>query len=293
MPKGTRELTATNSFCCSDSTDLNTNPQNPPMRELSLDLLGVRVDALTRYDIVDAIADAVDYRAPCIIGNHNLHSLYLLCREPKMREFYASADYVNIDGMSLVFLGWLLRLPLKPEHRTNCIDLLPLLAERAARCQWRLFFLGSRPGVPEKAAQTLRIRYPGLQISTHHGYFDTNPCGEENQRVLAEIRRSKANILLVGMGMPRQETWIVENRGNIAAGAILTCGGFMDLVAGEIPTAPRWLGPLGLEWLFRLLSEPARLWRRYLVEPWLVLFRVAKQSWRHGRPSIGAEGGFM
>lgn len=261
------------------------------MRDLSLELLGVRLNALTRRDLLDVIADAVDCRARWIIGNHNLHSLYLWCHEPKMREFYTSADYVNIDGMSLVFLGWMLRLPLKAEHRTNSFDLLPLLADRAAKCQWRLFFLGSKPGVAEKAAQTLRIRYSGLQISTHHGYFDTNPCGKENQDVLAEISRSQANILLVGMGMPRQETWIVENRDKIAACAILTCGGLMDLVAGEIPTAPRWLGPLGLEWLFRLFSEPARLWRRYLVEPWFILFRVVKQFWRHGRPSIGAESG--
>jgi len=282
-------LTAPNSFFFPDSTDVKTKLQSPPMRDQSLDLLGLRLNAMTRHDLVGVVTGAVDSRARCIIGNHNLHSVYLWCHEPKMREFYSTADYVNIDGMSLVFLGWLFRLPLKPEHRTNYIDLLPLLAEEAAKCQWRLFFLGSKPGVAEKAAQTLRMRYSGLQISTHHGHFDTNPSGEENQRVLAEIRRYRADILLVGMGMPRQESWIVDNRESIAACTILTCGGLMDLVAGEIPTAPRWLGPLGLEWLFRLLSEPARLWRRYLVEPWFILFRVAKQSLRHGHPTIGAE----
>jgi N-acetylglucosaminyldiphosphoundecaprenol N-acetyl-beta-D-mannosaminyltransferase len=206
-----------------------------------------------------------------------------------MQEFYSSANYTNIDGMSLVFVGRLLGLPFKSEHRTNYIDLLPLLVEEAIRCQWRVFYLGSRPGVADKAAQVLRTRYPSLQIATHDGYFETDQSGQENQSVLAEIRDYAPDILMVGMGMPRQEIWIAENLKDVGAHAIFCCGGLMDLVAGEIPTAPRWLGPLGLEWLYRLSSEPARLWRRYLVEPWVILFRVTKQYLRSGRPSIAVD----
>lgn len=255
------------------------------MRPRSFDLLGIRLHAMTKRDLVDAAAEAVDHRARCIIGHHNMHSLYLWCHEPKMREFYSRADYTNIDGMPLVLMGRLFRLPLNSEHRMNYIDLLPLLAEEAVRCQWRLFYLGSRPGVAERAARILQTRYPGLLISTRDGYFDTDRSGKDNQGVLAEIRDYAPDILMVGMGMPRQETWIVENQEDIAAHAILCCGGVMDLVAGEIPTAPRWLGPLCLEWLYRLLSEPARLWRRYLVEPWLILIYMAIRYLRKGHPS--------
>jgi N-acetylglucosaminyldiphosphoundecaprenol N-acetyl-beta-D-mannosaminyltransferase len=280
---------AMNSLNFPDSINLKIKLREPLMTVPSFDLLGIRVHAMTRHDLVGTAARAVDDRATCIIANHNLHSLYLWRQEPKMREFYSLANYVNIDGMSLVLLGRLFGLPLKSKHRTNYIDLLPLLAEEAARSQWRVFYLGSGPGVAETAARTLRTRYPGLQIATRDGYFNTDQCGAENQSVLAEICSYAPDILMVGMGMPRQEIWIAENLKGIAAHAVLCCGGLMDLVAGEIPTAPRWLGPLGLEWLYRLFSEPARLWRRYLVEPWVILIRATNGYFRSGHLSIAVE----
>jgi len=193
-----------------------------------------------------------------------------------MREFYSLTDYNHIDGMSLVLLGRLLGLPLKREHRTGYMDLLPLLAEQAADHGWRIFYLGSRPGMAAKAARILKSRYPGLQIRTHHGHFNAEHSGPENQAVLAEIKAYAPDILMVGMGMPRQEVWVLENQKEITARAVFCCGALMDYVAGEIPTAPRWIGRLGFEWLYRLLSEPARLWRRYLLEPWSVMGRLTQ-----------------
>jgi N-acetylglucosaminyldiphosphoundecaprenol N-acetyl-beta-D-mannosaminyltransferase len=249
---------------------------DPLMRLPSFDLLGLRLHAMTGHELVSVAALAVRDRTTLIVGNHNLHSLYLWSSEPRLRDFYYSADYVHIDGMSLVLLGRLFGLPFKSEHRTTYIDLLPLLAKEATRRQWRVFYLGSRPGVGELAAQTLRTRYPGLQMATHDGHFELKRSGPENQTVLAKIREYAPDILMVGMGMPRQEIWIVENRPDIGAHVVFCCGGLMDYVAGETPRPPRWLGPLGLEWLYRLCSEPARLSRRYLLEPWVILIRASK-----------------
>jgi N-acetylglucosaminyldiphosphoundecaprenol N-acetyl-beta-D-mannosaminyltransferase len=251
------------------------------MRFRSFDFLGIRLHAMTKHDIVGVVAKAVDQRVRCIIGYHNLHSLYVYYHESKMREFYSSADYIHIDGLSLVLLGRLFGLPFKSEHRTGYLDLMPLLAEEARRSQWRIFYLGSRPGVAEKAARTLRGRYPGLLISTSDGHFDTDRSGNNNQSVLAEIRAYGPDILMVGMGMPRQENWIMENQKDVATHAIFCCGALMDYIAGEVSAPPRWLGPLGVEWLYRLLSEPTRLWRRYLVEPWFILFQMTKQLLRN------------
>jgi N-acetylglucosaminyldiphosphoundecaprenol N-acetyl-beta-D-mannosaminyltransferase len=243
---------------------------------MSFDLLGIRLHAMTKHDLVEVAARAVDEREKRIIGHHNLHSFYLSHHNPKMLEFYSSADYVHIDGMSLVALGRLFGLPFKSEHRTTYVDLLPLLAEAAAEREWRVFYLGSRPGVAEKAAQTLRTRFPRLQIATRDGYFNTESSGRENQAVLAEIRAYAPDVLMVGMGMPRQEIWLAENREDIGAYAVFSCGAMMDFVAGEIPTPPRWLGPLGLEGVFRLFCEPGRLWRRYSVEPLAILIRAIR-----------------
>lgn len=271
----------------SDPVDSAPQLRQQKIAHPSFDLLGLRLHAITKYDLVSIVATAIEAQSRCIMANHNLHSFYLWSRTPTMRDFYAAADYINVDGMSLILLGKLLGQPLSAKYRTNYIDLLPLLAEEAARRQWRVFYLGSHPAVADRAAQKLRAEYRGLQIAVHGGYFDMTQLGQENQRVLARIREYDPDVLMVGMGMPRQEIWIGENLGSIDARAIFCCGGLMDLVAGEIPTPPRWLGPLALEWLYRLISQPQRTWRRYLVEPWAVLTCVAREYRTSGRLRIG------
>ena len=260
------------------------------METPSFDLLGIRIQALSKLDLVEIITQAVKSRARYIIGNHNLHSLYTWFHEPRMREFYSLADYTHIDGMSLVVLGRLFGLPFKRQHRTGYMDFLPLLAEESVKHEWRIFYLGSKPGIAEKAARVLRKRYEGLQILTHHGHFDTNQKGLANQEVLAEIKAYAPDILMVGMGMPRQEVWILENQKEITGRAIFCCGALLDYVAGEIPTPPRWIGSLGFEWLYRLISEPARLWQRYLLEPWSVMGGLMRAyiGTAHSRRHAGA-----
>ncbi|MEW5860888.1 MAG: WecB/TagA/CpsF family glycosyltransferase [Cyanobacteriota bacterium] len=237
----------------------------------SLHLLGVTVYPLTIDNLHSLIAEAVTNSQRWIIANHNLHSIYLYHHDRKMRDFYAKADYVHVDGMALVLLGKFLGLPLSREHRVTYADwTYPLMAE-AVQQGWRVFYIGSKPGIAERGADILRERYPGLQIVTTHGYFDAHPNSQENQAVLEKINAYQPHVLMVGMSMPRQEHWIADNLENLSANAILTAGAAIDYVAGAVPTPPRWAGKLGLEWLFRLLAEPQRLWRRYLVEPWFIL----------------------
>jgi N-acetylglucosaminyldiphosphoundecaprenol N-acetyl-beta-D-mannosaminyltransferase len=238
--------------------------------------LGIHVQPLQRLELLQLIADAIAAGERRVIANHNLHSLYLVHHQARMREFHDIADHTHVDGMSVVLLGRLFGAPLARQHRTGYMDFLPHLARAAVQERWRLFHLGSRPGVADRAASLLKTQYPGLQIHTSHGHFDARQDSAENRAVLQEIADYQPHVLLVGMGMPRQETWILENLENIPAQAILCTGGLMDFVAGEVPTPPRWLGQIGLEWLYRLASEPRRLWRRYLVEPWFIAGLVAR-----------------
>ena len=147
-----------------------------------------------------------------------------------------------------------------------------MLASIAAQQGWRIWYVGSRPGVAASGASLLRKEYPGLNIRTHHGYLDA----VETKEVIAEINSYRPHILMVGMGMPRQEYWILDNRDQIDANVIFPVGALMDYRAGEIPTAPRWLASLYLEWAYRLFSEPRRLWSRYLIEPWYVAAQVMR-----------------
>lgn len=254
---------------------------------LAVRLLGVTVHGLTWERLKAAIAEAVDKNRRRIIANHNLHSVYLYHHDPTVRSFYARAELVHIDGMSLVLFGKLLGLPLSGRNRLTPLDWIRPLTAEAAKRRWRMFYLGSRPGIAARGADILREEFPGLLLDTAHGHFDPDADGAENRAVIEAINRSRPNLLLVGMGMPRQERWILENAERIDANAIFNVGGLMDYIAGATATPPRWMGRLGLEWLFRLLGDPARLWKRYLIEPWFVcgLFLTERAGrWRAPAP---------
>jgi len=234
-------------------------------------LLGVTVNPLSIPQLNALVAEAITQRKRWVIAHHNLHSTYIYHRDPKMRAFYSKANYTHIDGMALVLLGNSLGFSLQREQRVTYADWLnPLMAE-AAQKSWRVFYLGSKPGVAEKGASILREKFLGLQIATRDGYFDAQPDSQENQAVLQAIRHYQPNLLLVGMSMPRQEYWVSDNLEQIAANVVLTSGAAIDYIAGVVPTPPRWSGKLGLEWFFRLIAEPKRLWKRYLLEPWFIL----------------------
>jgi N-acetylglucosaminyldiphosphoundecaprenol N-acetyl-beta-D-mannosaminyltransferase len=244
-------------------------------------ILGARVHALTMNDLNNLIAQSIQTHQRLIIAHHNLHSLYLLQRDRKMQQFYRSATYTHIDGMAAVLIGRLLKLPLQRSHRTTYADWLPVLMQKSMQHQWTVFYLGSKPGIAERGCQVLRERFPGLQVSAIDGYFDARPDASDNQEIVAKINASKPDILMVGMGMPRQEHWILDNSERLNVRVILPCGAAIDYIAGAIPLPPRWAGQYGLEWLFRLIAEPKRLWRRYLVEPlFLCKLIVAKRFYR-------------
>jgi N-acetylglucosaminyldiphosphoundecaprenol N-acetyl-beta-D-mannosaminyltransferase len=245
---------------------------------MRVSLLGTEFDALTLSELCTLISDSISLAQRKIIANHNLHSIYLFHHDPQMRNFYSAAYKIHIDGMPLIYLARLFGYPIQPKHRVTYLDLVrPLMAE-SVRQQWRLFYLGGKPGVAAAAAERLHLAFPDLQLKTHHGYF--KKVGQENQDVLEMIRCFTPNVLMVGMGMPLQEHWILENIEHIEANVILTSGACFDYIAGVIPSAPRWVGRVGLEWLFRLISEPKRLWRRYLLEPWYIAGLVLKGLFR-------------
>jgi N-acetylglucosaminyldiphosphoundecaprenol N-acetyl-beta-D-mannosaminyltransferase len=261
----------------------NSIPERQAERFPTFDLLGIRLQAITAHDLLAIISEAIANEQKYVVTNLNMHYLYGLHRSSEVRDHHVRADFTHVDGLPLIPLLRVFGIKLRHENRIAYIEFLPQLAAEAARKQnWRIYYLGSEPGVAEKGAASLRKRHPGLQLRTHHGYFDTH--GAENEAVLSDIRAYSPDILMVGMGMPRQEIWVNENLDHIAARTIFsTCGCTMDYIAGKTPACPRWLGNNGFEWLYRLVAEPARLWHRYLVEPWFVLIRLGTAYFRLGR----------
>jgi N-acetylglucosaminyldiphosphoundecaprenol N-acetyl-beta-D-mannosaminyltransferase len=256
-------------FQCAGPSGLEGD--SPPRHSL----LGARVDALTLEQLNTGIARCIEHGEKWIIANHNMNSLRLIHRHPPMRRFYDQAALVHIDGMPLVLLARILGIPLRRDHRVTYVDWTGPLMARAAAEEWRVFYLGGKPGIAEHAASRLREQYPGLQLRTRHGWFDPVPGSPDDAAIVAEIADWRPHILMVGMGMPRQEWWISDHLRSLRANVILPCGAAFDYVAGAVPTPPRWAGRLGLEWAFRLATEPTRLWKRYLLEPWFVAWLLA------------------
>jgi N-acetylglucosaminyldiphosphoundecaprenol N-acetyl-beta-D-mannosaminyltransferase len=246
----------------------SSGAEPPIAAPVRVDLFGAWVEAWTGETLLARIRAAVSERERIIIGNHNLHSLALLHRTPEMRRFYERADHIHVDGMPLIWWGRAMGHAVGAQNRITYIDWLPALLDEACRSGWRLFYLGSRPEVVEVGANALRHRHPGLKLETHHGYFEAAPGSPESHAVVNRINEAAPDLLMVGMGMPRQETWILQNADRLRVPVILPAGAALDYVAGAIPTPPRWLGRIGLEWAYRLFSEPRRLAHRYLVEPW-------------------------
>lgn len=235
---------------------------------MKVNLLGAGIDALTMEEAVERVAGFVRSGRPHRIITLNPEFLYRAQFECRLLDLVNRADLVTPDGVGIV---WACRVAGSPvPERVTGIDLMLRLAERAAAEGWRIFLLGAAPGVAEEAAERLRRAHPGLLVAgTHHGYFKE----DEGAAVAGLVREARAGLLFVALGAPKQEFWIDRYLEETGAAAAVGVGGSFDVIAGRVRRAPLWVRKLHLEWLSRLLREPAR-WRRQLVLPlfaWLVL----------------------
>jgi N-acetylglucosaminyldiphosphoundecaprenol N-acetyl-beta-D-mannosaminyltransferase len=251
---------------------MNTLSQRVASPIDTVNFLGLTIQPRSMCEMNKVVEEGIRERRKWIVANHNLHSVYLFHKHLKVREFYARAHWTYLDGMPLVALGRLYGYPLQREQRVTNADWTRPLMELAANNGWRVFYLGSRKQVAEKGAAQLRELYPNLQIDVSDGYFDARWGSVENEALVDRINDYKPDLLMVGMGMPRQEFWTQENYARLDAHVILSSNGAaLDYIVGAVPTPPRWAGRVGLEWMFRLVNEPRRLFARYLVEPWYIL----------------------
>ncbi|WP_419253805.1 WecB/TagA/CpsF family glycosyltransferase [Caulobacter sp. ErkDOM-YI] len=235
-------------------------------------LLGETMDLVRHEEVFHFVGARLARGVSSIIANHNLHSLYLTRKSAKVRAFFTVADLVEVDSTPLLAWARVIGRSSRQFHRCTYLDWRDFFWAKAKQENWRVFFVGGAPGVAEAASETILSDHPGVQLSTHHGYFDASPGSDENAAVVAKINAFKPHILLVGMGMPRQEIWVFENHKAITSPcAHFTVGGAFDYEAGVQKAAPRWMGQIGVEWLFRLMADPRRLFSRYCVEPWFLV----------------------
>ncbi len=237
-----------------------------------VNLLGVPVAAVTMEEALDILEGFISERRTHLVVTSDASSIVRAQEDEEFRRIVQNADLVTPDGIGVVWGARLLGLPVY--QRVPGVELMAKLCERAAQKGWKVFLLGAKPGVAEKAAKNLQARYQGLKIvGTHHGYFTP----EEEPQVIAKIKEAQPDILFVAFGIPKQEKWIARHIDELQVPICIGVGGSFDVYAGVVKRAPDWVQRLCLEWLYRTIKEPRRLPRLKAIPK--LLWLVIKEAW--------------
>jgi N-acetylglucosaminyldiphosphoundecaprenol N-acetyl-beta-D-mannosaminyltransferase len=244
---------------------------------LNVHLLSRRITCMSVPAIVEAIHTACIQGRKITVANYNVHSFNLSMLLPWFYNFLQSAEITHCDSSGILkaleFMG--LKLPI--EYRASYTALMPALLEHCNKQGFSIFLLGSKPECLEAAIKQLKSEYPNIRLDGHDGYFDIEDL-DQNEAVIQKINLAKPNILVVGMGMPRQENWIRLHRSRLNVNVIMAGGAVIDRLAGIVSDCPSILSEWGLEWLYRLCREPKRLAVRYLLgnPAFVLLLALAK-----------------
>jgi len=278
-----------------------TSPATVHQPQSAVNLFGVRIHSLDMHQAIEKVRDWLDTESDVCryVVTPNVDHAVQLQEHRQLRDAYAAADLVLADGHPIVWASRILRKPL-PE-RVPGSDLVPKLfasfshhsgrgvmrsgvASPARKI--RVFLLGAAPGVGVRAARNIVREHDHIEVV---GVYSP-PLGFENNReetelILGRIVLTQPDLLIVGLGAPKQECWVHAHRHQIQAKVALCVGATIDFLAGEKRRAPRWMQKTGVEWVHRMLTEPRRLVRRYLRDAWIFPRLVIRQWIRDARPS--------
>lgn len=245
---------------------------------MRINICGVKVDKYNFDEAVEAIVDhAAAHGTPKYVVTPNAHHITLLQHDAHFRKIYEDAFLVVPDGVSLVWASKLLNGPILP-GRVNGTDLFERLCEVAATKNLRVFLLGGRPEAADSAAKTLQQRHPNINIvGTYCPPYGFEADTAEMALINTKVRAAAPDILFVGLGAPKQEYWMYANCQDLGVPISLGIGVSFEFVSGMVPRAPIWMQKLCLEWFFRLITEPRRLWRRFVVANSYFLWLLFKQ----------------
>jgi N-acetylglucosaminyldiphosphoundecaprenol N-acetyl-beta-D-mannosaminyltransferase len=221
------------------------------------------VDAVARAEALETIRRLVDTHQGGAVFTPNVDHILMAETNREFRLAYRRASLVLADGVPIIWASKLLGAPL-PEKLSGSDMVLPI-ARLAASQRWRVYLLGGNSGVARLAAERLSKREGVLIVGVDDAFIRLERADPEQHKVLDRIRDAKPDLLFVALGAPKQELWIARHRAELGPTVAIAVGASLDFVAGTLRRAPRWISTAGLEWLYRLVQEPRRLWRRYLL----------------------------
>lgn len=240
-------------------------------------IIGIPIHQIRMSDLLDACERAIHERTSIVLGMVNVAKLVNSRKNPQLFKSVVDTDLIAADGQGVVWLSYLIGQPL-PE-RIAGIDVMYSLMQKASEKHYKIFFLGAKPEVVQEVARKAEKFYSGLQVAGFHdGYFDLDRDG---QKVAELIRASHADILFVAITPPKKEIFMDRWKNVIDVPVCHGVGGSFDVFAGVVKRAPLWMQKAGLEWFYRVLQEPGRMWKRYFVTNFIFLFLSIKEILRY------------
>ena len=254
----------------------------PDADRIQVDFEGVRIDVVDVASAVNRIVELSRLDRSAIVVTPNVDHL-VLCREvPAFRRTYDRADLILADGMPIVMLTRLLRLPLR--HKVSGSDLVMPLLRAAAAHELGVYILGTTEDAADEAIAKLDEQIPHLSVVGRSSpWFKPGADNPDMVKALDDVRATGADLVLVAFGSPKEGQLLDQYWDDLPPACFLACGASIDFIAGRVPRAPEWLSKVGLEWVFRLVNEPKRLWKRYLVQDVKALPIFIRVAWRRVR----------
>ena len=240
---------------------------------------GVQFNNLNREQLMNAVHEQVDSGKKCQVCFVPTNSIIAAHQQPDVKAVYNKADFVICDGVPIRWASKFLGTPL--QERITGFDFLPLFVEACQQKKYSVYFLGAAPGVAEKLFLRYSILYPKLRTS---GYYCPPMAKtfskEENEKMVKMINHSGADVLFVSLTAPKQDIWIQEHLEYLNVKVAMGVGAAFNSELGYIKRAPQWMQSAGLEWFYRFLQEPSRLFKRYFIEAPLFIPLVLKQYFK-------------
>jgi N-acetylglucosaminyldiphosphoundecaprenol N-acetyl-beta-D-mannosaminyltransferase len=241
-----------------------------------IEIMGCAVDNLSMEETLQTIEGFIRNGQPHQHVVVNVDKLVKARRDPELRRIINECALINVDGMPVVWASRLLGKPLK--ERVPGVDLFEALMGRSAERGWRVFLLGAREEIVSRVKARYEEKYPNLVIAGHrNGYW----AGEADEEAVAEqVLAARADILFVAISSPKKEQFLGRWQTKMKVPFAMGVGGTFDVAAGHVKRAPRWMQASGLEWFYRFLQEPRRMFKRYFVEDMAFFGMLAREIWR-------------
>lgn len=235
--------------------------------------MNTEIDNLTMQETLEAINQLIQEDKSAYVVTPNVDHIVQLETNKELQSVYANASLILTDGKPLLWIAKWYGTPIK--EKISGSDLFPLLCDMAAKEGFKMFFLGAAEGVAVKAAENLSKRYKGLQVvGAYSPPFGFERNADEMDKIKSMIKETEPHILIIGLGCPKQEKFMYHYSKEFGVPISFGLGASFDFEAGNVKRAPKWMSNHGLEWLFRIIQEPKRMAKRYLVDD-RKIFRLA------------------